>query len=48
MEDDFETVRDVVKSMVGAAHELVLARSGCNHAFSDSFRMIADEASSQI
>jgi hypothetical protein len=33
-EEDFEIVRDVVKKMVGAAHELVLARSQCNHASS--------------
>ena len=33
-EEDFETIRDVVKKMAGAAHELVLARSQCNCASS--------------
>jgi len=27
MEEDFETVRDVIKRMIGAAHGLVLARA---------------------
>ena len=30
-EEDFETVRDVVKGMVEASYGLVLARSQCNY-----------------
>jgi hypothetical protein len=30
-EEDFETVRDVIKNMVDAAYELVLARSQRNY-----------------
>jgi hypothetical protein len=29
-EEDFETVRDVIKDMIRASPELVLARSQCN------------------
>jgi hypothetical protein len=31
-EEDFETVRDVVKDMIRASPGLVLARSQCNYA----------------
>jgi hypothetical protein len=33
-EEDYETVRDVIKKMIGAAHGSVLARSQCNYASS--------------
>jgi ribosomal protein L16/L10AE len=30
-EEDVETVRDVINKMIGTSHELMLARSQCNH-----------------
>lgn len=32
LEEDFETVRDVIKQIIRASHELMRARSQCNHA----------------